>query len=170
MTESGQRDGTEAGTAAMLCTGAITGVLLRGATWFLSAGTIGPVLGFLDTAAVSWSNRREILFLQALLTVTTVVAAVLGGLGLLTDPARYRRPVRLLCYLLIADTVVYLVPIVTAATLPVDVTTSAWALFAASVLANLALAGLCWLIATRSRRLRPAPTPSELPIQQRETA
>ena len=56
MTESAQRDGTEAGTAAMLFTGAIAGVLLRGATWFLSAGTIGPVLGFLDTAAVSWSG------------------------------------------------------------------------------------------------------------------
>jgi len=166
MTQPDQRDGTEAGTAAMLFTGSIASVLLRGATWFLSAATIGPVLGFLDTLAVSWIGSRLTLFLQALLTVAAVVAAVLGGLGLMTDPARYRRPVRVLCYLLIADAVIYLVPIVTAAALPVDVSTSAWALFVASVIGNLALAGLCALAAVRSRRLRPAPAPAtiELPV------
>ena len=166
MTQSAQRDGTEAGTAAMLFTGAVAGVLLRGTTWFLSAATIGPVLGFLDTLAASWIDPRLTVFLQALLTVTAVVAAVLGGLGLMTDPARYRRPVRLLCYLLIADTLIYLVPIVTAAALPVDVTASAWALFGVAVLGNLGLAGLCALIAARSRRVRAALPPAmvEVPV------
>jgi hypothetical protein len=141
----------------------VAGVLIRGATWFLSAATIGPVLGFLDTAAGTRFDRREILFAQAILTVLTVIAAVVCGVGLLTDPGRYRRPVRLLCYLLIADSVIYLVPLVIAATLPVDVTTSAWVLFVVAVIGNLALAGLCTLIATRSRRLKPAPVP--VPIE-----
>lgn len=152
----GQRDGTEAGTAAMLYAGAVAGVLLRGTIWVLSAFTVGPVLGFADTAAVAWSSPREILFWQAIVTVGAVVAAVICGLGLQTDPARYRLPVRLLAYLFIADAILYLVPVVTAATLPVPVSTSVWVLFGAAVVGNLALAGLCVLIAHRARRLRPA--------------
>ncbi len=162
MTDDSQRDGTEAGTAAMLYAGAIAGVVLRGTVWVLSAFTAGPVLGFLDTAAVAWSDERAVLFLQGGLTVVAVVAAVVCGVGLQTDPARYRRPVRLLSYLFIADAVLYLVPIVTAATLPVAVTGSGWALFGVAVVGNLALAGLCVLIAHRSRRLRPAAAPATM--------
>jgi hypothetical protein len=159
MTDDSQRDGTEAGTAAMLYAGAVSGVVLRGTIWVLSAFTVGPVLGFLDTLAVAWSDPREVLFLQAVLTVAAVVAAVLCGLGLQADPARYRRRVRLLGYLFIADAVVYLVPVVTVATMPVDLTTSGWAWFAAAVVGNLGLAGWCVLIIFRARRLRPAPIP-----------
>jgi hypothetical protein len=162
MTDDGQRDGTEAGTAAMLYAGAVTGVLLRGAIWVLSAFTAGPVLGFLDTAAVAWSAERDILFLQAVLTVAAVVAAVVCGLGLQTDPARYRRPVRLLGYLFIADAVLYLAPIVTAATLPVPVSTTEWTLFGSAVVGNLALAGLCVLIIHRTRRLPSSTPPAQL--------
>lgn len=157
MTDHGQRDGTEAGTAAMLYAGAVCGVLLRGAIWVLSALTAGPVLGFLDQAALAWGDEREILFLQAVLTVAAVVAVVLCGLGLQNDPARYRRPVRVLGYLFIADAVLYLAPIVTAATLGVPFSSREWALFGVTVVGNLALAGLCVLIIHRARRLRPEP-------------
>jgi hypothetical protein len=162
MTDDSQRDGTEAGTAAMLYAGAIAGVLLRGATWVLSAFAAGPVLGLLDSAAVAWSTPREVLFWQAVVTVAAVVAVVICGVGLQTDPARYRLPVRLLAYLFIADTVLYLVPVVTLATLPMPVSTSEWALFGAAVVGNLGLAGLCVLIAHRARRLGPAAAPAAL--------
>ena len=162
MTDDGQRDGTEPGTAAMLLAGTVAGVLLRGAVWVLSDFSAGPVLGFLDTAAVAWSSPREVLFWQAIVTVVTVVAVVFCALGLQTDPARYRLPVRLLAYLFIADVVLYLVPVVTAATLPVPVSTSEWALFGAAVVGNLALAGLCVLIAHRARRRGPAAVPAAL--------
>jgi heme/copper-type cytochrome/quinol oxidase subunit 4 len=165
MTDDSQRDGTEAGTAAMLYAGAITGVLLRGAVWVFSAFTAGPVLGFLDTAAVAWSAERDILFLQAVLTVVAVVAAVLCGVGLQTDPARYRRPVRLLAAVFIADVLLYLAPIVTVATLPVPVSDTEWTLFGVAVVGNLALAGLCLLIIHRARRLRPAAVPAATLIE-----
>lgn len=61
MTDDSQRDGTEAGTAAMLFAGAIIGVLLRGTVWVLSAFTAGPILGFLDAFAVGWGDEREVL-------------------------------------------------------------------------------------------------------------
>jgi len=158
--DRGQRDGTEPGTAAMLYTGAVVGVLLRGTTWVLSAFTIGPLLGMIDTVAGAWGERREALFVQATVTVAAVVAAALGGSGLQSDPARYRLPVRLLSVLFILDVLVYLTPLVLAATLPVvALTTSAWALFAVTVVGNLALAGLALLILIRSRRLRAAATP-----------
>ncbi len=157
MIDDSRRDGTEAGTAAMLYAGAVTGVLLRGTVWVLSAFTAGPVLGFLDTAAVAWSEPRRVLFWQAVVTVAAVVAAVLCGLGLQTDPGWYRRPTRLLSCLFIADVVLYLVPVVTAATLPVAVSTSGWVLFGVAVVGNLGLAGLCVLIIHRARRLPAAP-------------
>jgi hypothetical protein len=170
MTLSGdsQRDGSEAGTAAMLWGGAVVGVGLRGTTWVMTAFTVGPVLGFLDTAAESWSTRREVLFLQAVVTVAAVVAAVFCGLGMQNDPAAYRRPTRWLSYLFIADAVIYLTPVVMAAMLPVAITTETWALFGAAVVGNLGLAGLCMLIAIRARRVRTVlpvapPTTIELP-------
>jgi hypothetical protein len=149
---AGQYDGTEPGTAAMLYGGAITGVLLRGTTWVLSAFTIGPVLGMIDTVAGGFYARRETLFVQAVITVGAVLAAILGGLGLQTDPARSRLPVRLLCVLFIVDALVYLTPLVLVATMGfVEITTSAWALFAVAVVGNLGLAGLAVLIILRTR-------------------
>jgi len=162
MTDDSQRDGTEAGTAAMLYAGAIAGVLLRGTIWVLSAFTAGPVLGFVDSAAVAWSTPREVLFWQAIVTVAAVVAVVFCGLGLQTDPARYRLPVRLLAYLFIADSLLYLLPVVAAVSLPIPLSTSEWALFGAAVVGNLGLAGLCVLIAHRARRLGPAAAPAAL--------
>jgi hypothetical protein len=153
--DAGQRDGTEAGTAAMLYAGAIVGVVLRAATWVLSAFTIGPLLGMVDLVAGAFGDRREVLFAQAAVTVTAVVAAIVGGLGLQTDPARYRLPVRVLCGLFILDVVVYLTPIVFVATMDfVELTTDAWALFAVAVVGNLGLAGLSLLVIVRTRRLR----------------
>ncbi|GAA3343263.1 hypothetical protein GCM10020358_81380 [Amorphoplanes nipponensis] len=158
--DSGQRDGSEPGTAAMLYAGAVAGVLLRGTTWVLSGLTVGPLLGVMDTLAGGWSDRRETLFVQATVTVLAVLAAVLGGLGLQTEPARYRLPVRLLAALFILDALAYLAPLVLAAGWPVvELTTAAWALFAVTVVGNLALAGLALLIIVRSRRVRAAEAP-----------
>lgn len=159
---AGQHDGTEPGTAAMLYAGAIAGVVLRGSTWVLSAFTVGPVLGMIDTVAGQFATAREALFVQSVVTVGAVLAAVLGGLGLQTDPARARLPVRLLCVLFILDALVYLAPIVFAATMTyVELTTSAWALFAVAVVGNLALAGLALLVIARTGRpqstVRPEP-------------
>src|SRR5689334_8102490 len=105
MTPSGddRYEGTEAGTAAMLYAGAITGVLLRGATWLFSGLTVGPVLGVLDLLAGGYSGERTLLFAQAVLTVAAVVTAVFCAVGLQTDPGWYRRPVRLLSWLFILD-------------------------------------------------------------------
>jgi hypothetical protein len=153
--DGGQRDGTEAGTAAMLYAGAIIGVALRGTTWVLSAFTIGPLLGMVDTLAGAFGDHREMLFAQAAVTVAAVVAAILGGLGLQTDPTRYRLPVRLLCVLFILDALVYLTPLVLAATMEfVELTTAAWAVFGVAVVGNLGLAGLSLLVIVRTRRLR----------------
>jgi hypothetical protein len=150
--DAGQHDGTEPGTAAMLYAGAIIGVLLRGATWVLSAFTLGPVLGIVDTVAGEYLARREALFVQAMVTVAAVVAAILGGLALQSEPARFRWPVRLLCGLFILDAVLYLTPIVFAAGIgSIEFTTAAWAVFAVAVVGNLGLAGLSLLIIIRSR-------------------
>jgi hypothetical protein len=158
--EAGQRDGTEAGTAAMLYAGAVTGVLLRGTTWVLSAFMIGPLLGPIDMLAGALGDRREVLFLQAAVTVAAVVAAILGGLGLQTDPARYRLPVRLLCVLFILDALAYLTPLVIVAGLGfIEVTQSGWALFGVAVVGNLGLAGLSILVLARTRRVRAASEP-----------
>jgi hypothetical protein len=158
---AGQHDGTEPGTAAMLYAGAVAGVLLRGTTWVLSAFTVGPVLGMIDTFAGQFSAPRDALFAQAVVTVVAVLAAILGGLGLQTDPAHSRLPVRLLCGLFILDVLVYLTPIVFAATMDfVELTTSAWALFAVAVVGNLALAGLSLLIIVRTRTPAPDPGPT----------
>jgi hypothetical protein len=157
--EIDQRDGSEPGTAALLWTGAIVGVLLRGTTWVLSAFTVGPVLGMIDFVAGEYAPRRDTLFLQALITVAAVLAAVLTGVGLQTDPARYRVAVRALCALFIVDNLLYLGPVVAVVTMDLELTTSAWALFAVAVLGNLGLAGLCVQIIFRSRRLRPAVQP-----------
>ena len=155
--DAGQRDGTEAGTAAMLYAGAIVGVVLRATTWVLSSFTIGPVLGVADLLAGELGDRRVVLFLQAAVTVAAVVGTILGGLGLQTDPARYRLPVRLLCALFILDILVYLTPVVFAATVPaVEFTQAAWAVFAVAIVGNLGLAGLALLVIVRTRRLRPA--------------
>jgi hypothetical protein len=158
--EGGQHDGTEAGTAAMLYAGAIAGVALRGTTWVLSAFTVGPLLGMVDTLAGGFA-AREVLFTQAVVTVAAVVAAILGGLGLQTDPARWRLPVRLLSALFILDALVYLTPIVLAAALDlIDLTTAQWGLFGVVVVGNLGLAGLSLLVIVRTRRLRsPAAQP-----------
>jgi hypothetical protein len=158
-TQVDQRDGSEPGTAALLWTGAIVGVLLRGTTWVLSAFTVGPVLGLADTLTSDLTGRREMLFLQALLTVIAVLVTVMAGLGLQTDPARYRLPVRLLCALFILDILLYLAPVIFAVTVDIGLTTSAWALFAVAVLGNLGLAGLCVQIIFRSRRLRATTQP-----------
>ena len=153
--DPGQHDGTEPGTAAMLYAGAVTGVLLRGGTWVLSAFTIGPVLGLVDTLAGEFYSRREALFVQAVVTVGAVLAVVLGGVGLQSDPARFRLPVRLLCGVFILDAVLYLAPIVFAASFEaVQVTTSAWVVFGVAVVGNLGLAGLSLLIIIRCRAPR----------------
>jgi hypothetical protein len=153
--DAGQRDGTEAGTAAMLYAGAIAGVALRGTTWVLSMFTVGPLLGMIDTLAGELGGRREVLFAQAVATVAAVVAAILGGLGLQTGPARYRLPVRLLGVLFIVDALVYLTPLILAATMDfVELTTGAWALFGVAVVGNLGLAGLALLVVVRTGRLR----------------
>jgi hypothetical protein len=161
-TEIDQRDGSEPGTAALLWTGAVVGVLLRATTWVLSAFTVGPVLGMIDFMAAEYAPRRVTLFLQALVTVAAVLAAVLIGVGLQTDPARYRPAVRLLCALFMLDNLLYLVPIVFIVMMNLELTTSAWALFAVAVLGNLGLAGLCVQIIFRARRVRvtahPEPT------------
>src|SRR5690349_8782546 len=123
-TEIDQRDGSEPGTAALLWTGAIVGVLLRGTTWVLSAFTVGPVLGMIDFLAAEYAPRRETLFLQALLTVAAVLATALLGVGLQTDPARHRPAVRLLCALFILDNLIYLGPVVFIAAVDPGLTTS----------------------------------------------
>jgi hypothetical protein len=157
--DGGQHDGTEAGTAAMLYAGAIIGVALRGTTWVLSAFTVGPVLGMVDTLAGELSNSRDVLFAQAVVTVAAVLAAILGGLGLQTDPARARLPVRLLSVLFILDVVLYLTPLVATAAMDfIELSTGAWALWAAAVVGNLGLAGLSLLIIARTSRPR-ATTP-----------
>jgi hypothetical protein len=153
--DRGQRDGTEPGTAAMLYIGAIAGVVLRGGTWVASAFTLGPVLGIVDTVAGEYVARREALFVQAIVTLVAVLAAVLGGLGLQTDPASFRWPVRVLCGLFILDAILYLTPIVIAAGFAsIEFTTLAWAVFAVAVVGNLGLAGLSLLIIIRSRAPR----------------
>lgn len=163
--DAGQRDGTEAGTAGMLYAGAVIGVLLRGTTWVLSAFMIGPLLGAIDLFAGALTDRREALFLQATVTVAAVIAAVLCGLGLQTDPARYRLPVRLLCALFILDALVYLAPLVLIAALDyIEVTRSGWALFGVTVVGNLGLAGLSILVMARTRRVRPASPQPATPI------
>src|SRR4051812_11586533 len=101
-----QRDGSEPGTFALLGIGAILGVLLRGVTWMLSSFTVGPLFGLADLAAVPFTDRRELLFAQAAGTVVAVLAVVLAGLGLQTDPGRYRLLVRLLCAVFILDVVI----------------------------------------------------------------
>lgn len=155
-----QRDGSEPGTALLLWTGAVVGVLLRGATWVLSAFTVGPVLGVADLAADGFAHHRELLFAQAVLTIAAVLAAVVTGTGLQTDPARWRRPVRLLCLVFIVDNLAYLTPLVVVVTTGVGLTTPAWGLFGVAVLGNLGLAGLCVQILVRARRLRaPAAEP-----------
>jgi hypothetical protein len=84
-----------------------------------------------------------------------VVAAILGGLALQSDPARFRWPVRLLCGLFILDVILYLTPIVFAAGIgDIEFTTAAWAVFAVAVVGNLGLAGLSLLIIIRSRAPR----------------
>ncbi|MEU8608245.1 hypothetical protein AB0C29_09610 [Actinoplanes sp. NPDC048791] len=154
--DAGQHDGTEPGTAAMLYAGAIVGVLLRGATWVLSSFTLGPVLGIVDTVAGEYVARREALFVQAVVTVAAVVAAILSGLALQSDPARFRWPVRLLCGLFILDAILYLTPIVFAAGIgDIEFTTVAWAVFAVAVVGNLGLAGLSLLIIIRTRTRAP---------------
>lgn len=143
----------------MLYAGAIVGVLLRGTTWVLSAFTVGPLLGMIDTIVSGLGDRRETLFAQALVTVLAVLAAIVGGLGLQNDPGRYRLRVRLLCGLFILDVLLYLAPLVLAATMAfVELTTSAWMLFGVAVVGNLGLAGLSLLIIVRTRRL-PAAAP-----------
>lgn len=152
-----ERAGTDS-AATMLWAGAGAGVLLRGATWVLSSLTIGPVVGFLDLVAAGWIGDRTALFWQAVLTVVAVVAALMCGLGLRTEPDRYRWPARGLAALFVLDTVVYLAPVVAFATVDVEVSRSAWALFGAAVLGNLGLAGLSVLIMIRTAR--PAPVPA----------
>jgi hypothetical protein len=158
--DGGQHDGTEAGTAAMLYAGAIIGVLLRGTTWVLSAFTVGPLLGMADLLATGFSDRRDVLFAQAVVTVVAVMAAILGGLGLQSEPARFRLPVRVLCALFIVDALLYLAPLVYAATMTfIELPTSAWALFAVAVVGNLGLAGLSLLIIVRTGQAPATATP-----------
>jgi hypothetical protein len=69
--------------------------------------------------------------------------------------ARSRLPVRLLCVPFVLDALGYLTPIVAFADMGfVEITTSAWALFAVAVVGNLGLAGLALLIIIRSRAPR----------------
>lgn len=159
MAESGvtQRDGSELGTAGMLFTGAVVGVLLRGATWVLTAFVVGPVFGLFDLLLTDMTSRTVTLFGQAVLTVAAVVVSVLCGLGLLSEPARYRPRVRLLSCLIVVDVLIYLVPVVAAAGYYPELSTRAWWVFGLATVGNLALAGLAVLIAWRARRLRPAP-------------
>ena len=145
----------------MLYAGAIVGVLLRGTTWVLSGLTVGPLLGVIDTLAGEFGDRRETLFAQAMVTVLAVLAAILGGLGLQTEPGRYRLPVRLLCGLFILDALVYLAPLVFGASMAfIELTTAQWALFGTAIVGNLGLAGLALLIIIRTRRPRVAAPPS----------
>lgn len=154
-----ERDGATS-AATMLWAGAATGVALRGTTWVLSSLTIGPIFGFLDLVAAGWIGDRSALFWQAVLTIVAVVAAVMCGLGLHAEPARYRWPARGLALLFIVDAIVYLAPLVAFATVDVEFTTPAWALFGAAVIGNLGLAGLSVLILVRTRRPAAAPVPA----------
>jgi hypothetical protein len=137
-----------AGTAAMLYAGAIIGVVLRAATWICTSFTVGPLLGLADLLAGDWAPR-EVLFAQAVVTVVAVVAAVLCGLGIQSEPERYRRPVRLLSALFVVDIVLYLVPLIAAAAID-TLTTPAWIVFGVTVVGNLGLAGLAILIGVRA--------------------
>ena len=154
-----EHEGT-AGAATMLWAGAATGVALRGTIWVLSSLTIGPIFGFLDLVAASYIGHRPALFWQAVLSVVAVVAAVMCGLGLHTEPARYRWPARGLALLFVVDAIVYLAPLVAFATVDVEFTTPAWALFGAAVIGNLGLAGLSVLIVIGTRRPAAATVPA----------
>lgn len=148
--------------AAMLWGGAVVAVVLRGAVWVYSGFTLGPVLGFADTLAGLFAGHRDVLFWQSVITVLTVVAAIIGGLGMQSDPARYRWPVRLLAGLFVVDAILYLAPMVALFTVEVPYSTGEWALFVVAVVGNLGLAGLGLLIVLRSARPEAAPAPAAM--------
>lgn len=152
-----QRDGTDAATARMLFAGTAAAVVLRGLTWAFSSLTIGPLLGVLGAFLGAVGSSRPVLALQAVLTVAAVVVAVVCAAGLRDDPERFRRPVRVLSYVFIADVVVYLAPIVVVVAINPGLSGSAWLLLTVATVGNLALAWLALLISRRTGPVRTVP-------------
>jgi hypothetical protein len=148
-----QHDGTETVTARMLFGGVAAAVVLRGLTWAFSSLTIGPLLGVLDLLLGGRGQANGVQLVQAVLTVAAVAAGLLGAAGLRADPARFRRPVRLLSYVFVGDVVVYLAPVVLVAVINPGLSAPAWLLFAVAAAGNVALAWWAILIARRTRPL-----------------
>jgi hypothetical protein len=151
------RDGTDAATARMLFAGTAAAVVLRGLTWAFSSLAIGPLLGAVGALLGAVGSSKPVLFVQAVLTVAAVVVAVVCAAGLRDDPQRFRRPVRLLSYVFIADVVLYLAPIVVLVAINPGLSGSAWLLFAVATVGNLALAWLALLIVRRTGPARTVP-------------
>lgn len=153
---AGQPDGTDAATARMLFGGTAAAVVLRGLTWAFSSLTVGPLLGVVGALLGAVGSSKPVLFGQAVLTVAAVVVAVVCAAGLRADPQRFRRPVRVLSYVFIADVVVYLAPILVLIAINPGLSGSAWTLLTVATVGNLALA---WLAVVISRRTGPVRAP-----------
>jgi hypothetical protein len=151
--DAGQRDGTEGNTARLLFAGTAATVVLRGVTWALSSLTIGPLLGVLDMFVGAIGRSRAVSLVQAVVCVAAVVTAVVCAAGLRHDPARFRRPIRVLAFVFVADVVIYLAPIIVVAAINPGLNTLAWVLFLVAAVGNVALAWLAVVIAGRTRRV-----------------
>lgn len=152
--DAGQRDGTEPTTARMLFAGTAATVVLRGATWALSSLTIGPLLGVLDVVLGAIGGTTVVSLVQAVLAVAAIIVAMVCAAGVRNEPARFRRPVRVLAYVFVADVVIYLAPIVVVGAMNPKLTLIAWMLFLVAAVGNVALA---WLAIVIARRVRPVP-------------
>jgi hypothetical protein len=151
--DAGQRDGTEATTARLLFAGTAAAVVVRGLTWALSSLTIGPLLGVLDLLIGGTGESKAVQAVQAVLTVGAVLTAIVCAVGLRSDPARFRRPIRILSWVFAADVVIYLAPIILVAAINPGLNGLAWSLFALAGVGNVALAWLALVIARRTRRV-----------------
>jgi hypothetical protein len=150
--DAGQRDGTETTTARLLFAGTAATVVLRGATWALSSLTIGPLLGVLDVFFGAIGGSTVVSLVQAVLSVAAIMAAMVCAAGIRNEPARFRRPVRVLAYVFVADVVIYLAPIFVVAAMNPNLTSTAWVLFLLAAVGNV---GLAWLAIVIARRARP---------------
>jgi hypothetical protein len=155
--DAGRSDGTESATARLLFAGTAATVLLRGVIWALSSLTIGPLFGLLDLLLGRFSTSTVVLGLQAVATVAAVIIALVCAAGLRNEPGRFRRPVRILSWVFVADVVVYLAPVVLIVAISPALNGLAWTLFALAAAGNLALG---WLALIIGRRTRPLPAPS----------
>jgi hypothetical protein len=152
--DAGQRDGTETATARLLFAGTAATVVLRGLTWALSSLTIGPLLGVLDVFLGAIGGSKVVSLVQAVLCVAAIMVAMVCAAGLRNEPARFRRPIRVLCFVFVADVVVYLSPIVVVAAIDPGLNALSWVLFLIAAVGNVALA---WLAIVIARRTRPVP-------------